>query len=73
MQARDGSMVGVTKKQFSSLLEHGNTNLTRVGDVFKVRGCYFQIENISDYGISAKGISRREYFEAKKVRGQIEP
>ena len=66
MQAEDGAMVGLNKEQFDQLLKHGSTNMVTVGDVFKVRGCFFEVENISDYGISAKGISRREYFESRK-------
>lgn len=66
MQANDGSMVGVTEKQFQNFFGHGNRNLCRVGDVFKVRHCYFEVETISEYGISAKGISKHEYFDKKK-------
>ena len=66
MQAKDGAMVGVNEKQFQNFLGHGNRNLCRVRDVFKVRQCYFEVETISEYGISAKGISRKEYFDKKK-------
>ena len=66
MQARDGSMVPITENQFSQFSEHGSINLARVGDVFRVRRCYFEIETISEYGISAKGISKHEYHEKKK-------
>lgn len=68
MQAQDGRMVGLQETQFKQFLEGGNTNLCTVGDVFRVRRCYFEVETISDHGISAKGISRREYFEKKKSR-----
>ena len=73
MQANDGHMVGINQKQFDELKEHGSTNIIRIGDVFKVRSCYFRVEGISNCGMEAKGISKREYFEAKKVTGQIEP
>lgn len=66
MQADDGAMVAVTEKQFNSFNQHGTANLCRVGDVFKVRQCYFEVETISEHGISAKGISRHEYFDKKK-------
>lgn len=66
MQARDGSMVAITTEQFKTFNEHGTANLCRGGDVFRVRRCYFEIETISEYGISAKGISRHEYYEKKK-------
>lgn len=66
MQAPDGAMVAVTEQQFNAFNEHGTANLCRVGDVFRVRKCYFEVETISEYGISAKGISRHEYFDKKK-------
>ena len=66
MQANDGTMVAVTEPQFNKFLEHGTANLCRVGDVFKVRHCHFEVETISEYGISCKGISRHEYFDKKK-------
>ena len=65
MQANDGAMVGITETQFEDFLHHGNTNLCRVGDVFRVRRCYFEVETISNYGISAKGITRHEYHNRK--------
>ncbi|MBA7653781.1 hypothetical protein ES703_61642 [subsurface metagenome] len=66
MQANDGSMVAISTEQFKAFNEHGTANLCRVGDVFRVRRCYFEIDTISECGISAKGISRHEYYEKKK-------
>lgn len=66
-QAADGAMVPLNTEQFNSFLRHGSLNLACVGDVFKVRECHFEIETISEYGISAKGISKIE-FEQKKQR-----
>jgi hypothetical protein len=66
MQAPDGHMVGLNQSQFSEFMEHGALNICTVGDVFRVRRTYYRVENISDYGISAKGISRREYVKGKK-------
>ncbi len=66
MQAPDGAMVAVTEKQFDVFNQHRAANLCRVGDVFKIRHCHFEVETISEYGISAKGISRHEYFDKKK-------
>ena len=63
MQANDGSMVNLTGQQFDKFLQHGNENLAMVGDVFKVRKCYFMIETISEHGLSAKGISHSEYLD----------
>lgn len=68
MQANDGSMVMLQGQQFEQFLKGGNTNLCTIGDVFKIRHCYFVVENISEYGISAKGISKREYYEQKKLQ-----
>ena len=66
-QAADGAMIPLNKEQFDSFLKHGSTNVATVGDVFMVRGCHFEVETISEYGISAKGISKKEY-ENKTVR-----
>jgi len=66
MQNPDGSMTAITMKKFTELTQNGGRNACRVGDVFKVRRCYFELETISDYGISAKGISKREYLSKKK-------
>lgn len=66
MQANDGTMVAITTEQFDRFNKHGTANLCRVGDVFRVRQCYFEVETISEYGISAKGISRHEFFEKRK-------
>lgn len=68
MQAPDGTMVAVTEKQYDEFNRHGTANLCREGDVFRIRRCYFEVESISGGGISAKGISRHEYFDKKKVQ-----
>ncbi len=68
MQANDGTMVPITESQFKTFNTHGTVNLCRVGDVFKVRRCHFEIESISEGGVSAKGIPRHEYFDKKKKR-----
>jgi len=66
MQAQDGSMVGITAGQFNDFIGHGNRNLCRNGDVFKVRRCFFKIVTINENGILADGIKRKEYFDKKK-------
>ena len=68
MQNPDGSMTMITMKDFDNITQQGGRNACRVGDVFRVRRCYFTLETISNYGISAKGISRREYLAAKKLQ-----
>lgn len=66
MQTKDGTMVGVTEKQYDAMIGDGNRKLCRVGDVFKIRHCYFEVETLGEVGIVAKGISRKEYFDKKK-------
>jgi len=60
-----GRMKAVSLTKFNEMLQ-GGRNVVTVGDVFRVRRCYFEIENISDYGISAKGITRTEFFDKRK-------
>jgi len=66
-QAADGAMIPITENQFEGFLKHGSQNVATVGDIFMVRGCYFEVETISTYGISAKGIRKKEYEE--KIAG----
>ena len=68
MQANDGTMVPITENQFKTFNEHGTANLCRVGDVFRVRRCYFEVETIGPSGIVAKGISWHEYSDKKKTQ-----
>ena len=68
MQNPDGSMTAITMENFLDITKQGGRNACRVGDVFKIRRCYFELETISDYGISAKGISKREYLTRKKTQ-----
>lgn len=65
MQAQDGHMVGLPEVTAKEFLEHGNLDIVTVGEVFRVGRCYFEIEKISPYGITAKGISSREYFDKR--------
>lgn len=67
MQNPDGKMTMINQDKFEEMLGCGR-NVCRVGDVFRVRRCYFEIETISNYGISAKGISRREFFDKKQKK-----
>ena len=68
MQNPDGSMSMITMEKFNDITQQGGRNACRVGDVFRVRRCYFELESISDYGISAKGISKHEYHARKKLQ-----
>ena len=67
-QTPNGSMVGLDEEQFNKFMAGGATNIVRGGDVFAVRGCYFRVATIGDYGISARGISRSEYLTRKAAR-----
>lgn len=49
MQATDGHII----------------NVVGVGDVFRVRHCFFRVETIGTAGISAREISRRDYLKQK--------
>ena len=60
-----GQMKAITYNQFMEAL-NGGRNVVTVGDVFRIRRCYFEVENISDYGISAKGITRSEFFDQRR-------
>ena len=39
--------------------------VVRAGDVFKIRGCHFQVQEITEQGIFAKGIKRADYIREK--------
>lgn len=68
MQELNGAIKLIDRQKYLEMLSQGHTNLVTVGDVFKVRGCFFEVETISNYGISAKGISKREFKEKRKAR-----
>lgn len=68
MQAPDGTMVELKEKQHQQFMNHGSTNILAVGEVFKVRGCYFEVDNITPHGMFAKGISKREYHNKRKLK-----
>lgn len=64
MQEPDGSMTKINAEQFEKFLAGGHRNVVTVGDVFRVRSCHFKVETISEHGISARGISERDYVAA---------
>ena len=68
MQAQDGTMVGLNEDQFRAFVKHGNTNLVSMGDPFMIRDCYFEVVNISEYGIMGRAISKKDYFDLCKHR-----
>jgi len=57
-------MTEINRGDFDKLLNGGHRNVVTVGDPFKVRGCWFMVETISDYGISARGITEADYVAA---------
>ena len=65
MQANDGHLVELSEKRIREFFSHGNLNLVSVGDVFQVRECFFQITSMTGDGITAKGISRKEFFDCR--------
>ncbi|MFH1614846.1 MAG: SEC-C metal-binding domain-containing protein [Planctomycetota bacterium] len=71
MQNDDGTMKLVTMKQFEEALKlsQEHARVIKEGDTFMVRGCRFEITNITDVGFTAKGIPPDP---AKNV-GQNEP
>jgi len=69
MQDDSGKLQLITQQQFKDSMEMGKTKVLQVGDVFKVRGCYFRVQNIESNGIYATGITRREYYDRK--RGKV--
>ncbi|HUU94044.1 MAG TPA: SEC-C metal-binding domain-containing protein [Phycisphaerae bacterium] len=61
MQAEDGHLELLDQSEWEHLLAKGGRNFVRVGDVFRIRECFFEIENLDHDGIVAKGISRVAY------------
>jgi len=46
--------------------------LVKIGDVFKIRDCRFEVSEIKPDGIFAKGITRKDFFEKRdKMSGTI--
>lgn len=64
MQDPNGRMTQINAEQFEKFLAGGHRNVVTVGDVFRVRSCFFMVETISDHGISARGVSERDYVAA---------
>ena len=66
MQDREkGEMSPITEAKFKQVMAEGQ-NAVRVGMVFKINHCYFEVESISGDGLKAKGIPRREYFNKRQ-------
>ena len=65
MQEQDGSMTMLDAKKVDELSASDRKKIVSVRQVFKIRQSYFQITDITPEGITAKGISRRDYFDLK--------
>lgn len=62
-----GMMRQITGDEFRHLqLNSPYSPTIAVGDVFKVRGCHFRVSRIEGNGIIAQGISRKEFYEARR-------
>jgi len=68
MQELDGTMRILTEDEHDSLGFFNERKTVQIGQVFKVRRCYFEIVEVSNEGIKAKGISRKRYFDMKRGR-----
>jgi len=65
MQERNGTLTQLTEQDVGNLSFWKQPKVIKVGQVFKIKFCYFQITEITTQGITAKGISRKEYFALK--------
>ena len=72
MQDYDGSLRIENSKKFQNQIKQmfntmpeSDIPVVKVGDVFKVRDCHFEITEISKEGIVAKGIRRGEFINKK--------
>ncbi len=68
MQEQDGSMRILDETEHKHLGFFAEKRTVSVGQVFKLRRCYFEVAEIKPDGIVAKGISRKEYYDRKRGR-----
>lgn len=68
MQERDGTFTQMTEHEVGNLRFWEKPKVISVGQIFKIKRCYFQITGFSSEGISAKGLSRKEYYDLKRGR-----
>lgn len=68
MQANDGTFTTLTEQEVGNLRFWQKPRVISVGKIFKIKGCYFQITAFSSEGITAKGLSRKEYYDLKRGR-----
>jgi len=69
MQDERGKMHEISQEEFEGLLTTKSQTkaqrIVRVGDVFKVRSCTFEVSEITTDGIYAKGISYHEWLSRR--------
>lgn len=68
MQERDGTFTQLSETDVGNLRFYQQPKVVKIGQVFKIKWCYFQIIEITQEGITAKGISRKEYYNLKRGR-----
>lgn len=68
MQENNGTFTQLSEEEVGNLRLWQQPKVICVGQVFKIRWCYFQIQEITQTGIVAKGISRKEYYALKRGR-----
>ncbi len=66
MQEPDGTFTQLKKEDVENLGFLQRQKVIKVGQVFKIKRCYFQIKEFTSEGIFAKGISRKEYYDLKR-------
>lgn len=68
MQSKNGTFTQLDEKEVRDLRFWQQPKVVYVGQVFKIKWCYFCITEITHQGIKAQGISRKEYYDLKKGR-----
>jgi len=68
MQEKDGTLRLLTTTEVSGVPFWKKSKVLQTGQPFKIRKCYFQITEITQEGIVAKGISREMYYGLKRGR-----
>lgn len=69
MQSQDtGQMTYISRTDFDKKTNsYGSlAPVIRVDDIFKIRGCHFRLTGIDGDKITAVGISRKDYFDARR-------
>jgi len=66
MQQRDGTMTPITEESFKDMAYTGKRKVARIGDVFQIRMCCFEVSGIEETGIIAKGIKYADYLCKKR-------